>query len=312
MKAYKATKSANRYKSLQYDPNIEENEKQKTISCKDSTESFTEELMAKYRNYCAEVIQKAFRNHKAKRFHGLFIRRRQLRKALLIGWKTRRIISCKKFSIFKTNVLNTIKALSLEVEEEKRELKLVLKNYVKTLIEALNALYIAGTWVDKCTYMNYTRRDIPNIVNLKELNRNENTLSAIPEIMEEDKEYNNTEELTHNNPGINSINEENKMKYDDIKLPVINPNPQLRYGPNSINHLVDNTDVTKLNSTKDDTFTEPNTISKMEYLKRTSKRVEAKEVIWNQVESKVDCWKSETPRKPKTRIRIAVVYKNTH
>ncbi len=59
-----------------------------------------EELMRKYLDHCATLIQKYVRGRRIRAKYGADIRARtrlsRRRKALLIGWKTRRVLNCKK------------------------------------------------------------------------------------------------------------------------------------------------------------------------------------------------------------------------
>ena len=58
------------------------------------------EMYFKFMNHCAKLIQKHWRGYRTRvRFAALFANRRiylNRRRALLIGWKTRSILKCKK------------------------------------------------------------------------------------------------------------------------------------------------------------------------------------------------------------------------
>lgn len=289
MERQKRTKASSRYKHLP----IQEN----TTTNKELAQSYTSELLLKYKDYCARAIQRAYRNYKVKDQYNLFIRRRQLRKALLIGWKTRRIMNCKRLTPYKTN----IKKLANGLNEE-----LASKEYIEEFKEVFSALYIAGTWVDSCT-CKYSKRHIvlANLSPSKRYNelKAENRLSSIPETIEEEKQYNKSPKQIAESKAITTNNLKHNINHDEIQLPVKNLNPKLRYSyegssiycdSNKDNDHVANLEVKK----------------KLEYLKKRSERAVGGKITWKDVESKVDSWKVNTPKKAKTKLRIAVVYKN--
>lgn len=98
-----------------------------------------EDLLKRYMNHCAVFIQKIYRGFSAKiRYEKLLKKRKrfiQIRKALLIGWKTRKILTHKKIQLIKQAIIGCIK------NDEK-------KKRVDSFIRMFYVLYTTGQWTN--------------------------------------------------------------------------------------------------------------------------------------------------------------------
>ena len=91
---------------------------------------FSEQLLEKYRNHCAELIQKHMRGFIVYKSFQLFLKcRRERIKALLLGCKTRRILKSIDFHYLKIRARNDV-------------------SFRQEFIEKFNA-YLAGSWIIK-------------------------------------------------------------------------------------------------------------------------------------------------------------------
>ncbi len=108
----------------------------------------SEELLNKYTALCAVMIQKLYRGHKARKTYGPVVKRRlglsRLRKALLIGWKIRRIQKCRKIVALKEVILG----LTRDQCQKPSELtKTQRHKRVEDLIRMFQILYVTGQWI---------------------------------------------------------------------------------------------------------------------------------------------------------------------
>ena len=121
-----------------------------------------EEISIKYNDYCAILIQKFIRGYLARQKYAHSIYRRiylrNLRKALLIGWKTRRVFYCSKSELIKLDIQRIMKCKS-------KELNSILKIYIEKFVTLIHILYTTGEWIK--THKKYKSKIEAPLLNTK-------------------------------------------------------------------------------------------------------------------------------------------------
>ena len=101
-----------------------------------------EDLIKRYTKHCAVFIQKIFRGFSARiRFEKMIQKRRryiQLRKAVLVGWKTRKILECKKIQVIKQAILKIDSNDPKQKEDRGKK--------IDSFIRMFYVLYTTGQW----------------------------------------------------------------------------------------------------------------------------------------------------------------------
>eukprot|EP01022_Parablepharisma_sp_SALTPOND_P023853 TRINITY_DN521_c0_g1_i1.p1 TRINITY_DN521_c0_g1~~TRINITY_DN521_c0_g1_i1.p1 ORF type:complete len:874 (+),score=70.88 TRINITY_DN521_c0_g1_i1:3561-6182(+) len=131
-----------------------------------------EKLLAKYISHCATLIQKIYRGHYMRKRYVTTVKHRfklwRLRRALLIGWKVRCILKCRKIEMIKVAILQ------LEGQVELRKKK------VTDLITMIKILYRTGDWTKS-----YVRKDLKAVMG--EADNKVSSLEPIRETIKEDQ-----------------------------------------------------------------------------------------------------------------------------
>jgi len=113
-----------------------------------STEFTTDSMIFKYKDHCAEMIQKIWRGYKIRdKYRDLLFRRiyyRELRRALLSGWKTRKIMKTDKCIKGKENVRNWERKFGVKNKNE--DLRKIRRKLVEEFMSIFNVLYLTGKW----------------------------------------------------------------------------------------------------------------------------------------------------------------------
>ena len=113
-----------------------------------------EVIIRKYLNHCATFIQKHFKRYRMVKKHKdkikVAMRRKELRRATLKGWKTRKILKSFKVQARKHNVQTLIDLLkTMKNKKETMNLVAIKKERhkaVEELIRIIKILYITGDW----------------------------------------------------------------------------------------------------------------------------------------------------------------------
>ncbi len=115
-----------------------------------------EGVMQMYIDHCAQILQKCYKGHKTRTLYAKQLAQRmqyrRSRRALLVGWKTRRIWACRRVVSAKENVRDARTELAKCHGDAREELKSVLSARVGELIGLIRILYVTGRWVVCCSY----------------------------------------------------------------------------------------------------------------------------------------------------------------
>jgi len=111
------------------------------------------ELILKYRNHCAITIQKVVRGYLTRKrvLHRLYkqIYNAELRRALVVGWKVRKIFNCSRLKGMKIRIKTITRKLSnVRNKKEREELCCLRKACVEKFISLMQILYLTGDWVE--------------------------------------------------------------------------------------------------------------------------------------------------------------------
>ncbi len=116
-------------------------------------------VMQLYVGHCAEIIQKLYHGYKVRKRYGRRLAKRQgyreKRKALLIGWKTRRIWACGRIAAEKDYVRRVRENASASASGSGA----LLGKAVGELTNLIRILYVTGRWILTCTY----RKKVPSL-----------------------------------------------------------------------------------------------------------------------------------------------------
>lgn len=116
----------------------------------------SEELLQKYTSHCAILIQKHYRGFNMRKKYREIIKKRikfvELRKALLIGWKTRCIFKCKKIGNLHIDISEILQKIKIEKNKKTlNALKEQRKKKISDFITVFQILYRMGHWTKTYT-----------------------------------------------------------------------------------------------------------------------------------------------------------------